>query len=214
MAKYILGKKLGMTQIFDDKGNAHPITLIEAGPTTVTQVLTEDKNGYNAVQLGFGQKKLDKPAAGHQKKFIKKDKKNFTPYHSVQGFAFLREFSGEDKKLKVGDILNVEQFEAGDKVVVRAITKGKGFQGVVKRWGFKGGPKSHGQKHTLRTPGSIGSAFPQRVLKGKKMAGRMGGDKKSILNLKIVYINRDKNLLGVRGAVPGNRGSYVEIYTR
>lgn len=205
MAKYILGKKLGMTQIFDDKGNVHPITLIEAGPVTVTQVLVKDKNGYDAVQVGFGKKKLNNPEHGHQKKFVKKDEK---------GFAFLREFSPEDKKLKTGDTLSVKQFEVGDRVTVRATTKGKGFQGVVKRWGFKGGPKSHGKKHTQRTPGSIGSAFPQRVLKGKKMAGRMGTNKKSILNLKIVYINKDKNLLGVRGAVPGNRGTYVEISTR
>ena len=202
---YILGKKLGMTQIFDDKGNVNPTTLIEAGPLTVTQILTKEKNGYDAIQVGFGQKKLNKPERGHQKKFIKKDGK---------GFAFLREVSGEDKKLKVGDTLNVERFKIGDKVVVRGYTKGKGFQGVVKRWGFKGGPKSHGQKHTLRTPGSIGSAFPQRVLKGLKMAGRMGVDKKSILNLKIVYIDKDKNLLGLKGAVPGNNGGYVEIFSR
>lgn len=205
MEKYILGKKLGMTQIFDDKGNVSPTTLIEAGPITVTQVLTKDKNGYNAIQVGFGQKKLNKPERGHQKKFVKKDGK---------GFAFLREVTLLDEKLKVGDTLNVEQFEIGDKVAIRGTSKGKGFQGVVKRWGFKGGPKTHGQKHTLRTPGSIGSAFPQRVLKGLKMAGRMGANKKSILNLKIVYIDRGKNLLGIKGAVPGNRGTYVEISSR
>ena len=198
MAKYILGKKLGMTQIFDDKGNVSPSTLIEAGPITVTQVLTKDKNGYDAIQVGFGQKKLNKPAAGHQKKIVKKDRKGSVSYQAVQGFAFLREVSDKDKKFKVGDILSVEQFEVGDKVSIRATTKGKGFQGVVKRWGFKGGPKTHGQKHTLRTPGSIGSAFPQRVLKGKKMAGRMGTDKKTILNLKVVYVDKGKNLLGVK----------------
>ena len=193
-----------MTQIFSEDGNVIPVTIIQAGPVTVTQVLVEDKNGYNAVQVGFGVKKLNKPEAGHQKKDADKGEK---------GFSFMREFLPEET-LKLGENLDVSQFETGERVSVRGITKGKGFQGVVKRWNFKGGPKSHGQKHTLRTPGSIGSAFPQRVIKGRKMAGRMGVNKKTVLNLKIAYIDKDKNLLGLKGAVPGNNGGYLEIFSR
>jgi len=195
-----------MTQVFDEKGHVNPVTLIEAGPVKVTQTLTQEKNNYAAVQVGFGKKKLNKPERGHLKEFVDKQDK---------GFAFVREFhTDEDSKLKKGDTLTVEQFEIGDKVSVRGITKGKGFQGVVKRWGFHGGPASHGGKHTLRTPGSIGSAFPQRVLKGLKMAGHMGTDTKTVLNLRVVYIDKEKNLLGVKGAVPGNRGGYVEVRKR
>jgi large subunit ribosomal protein L3 len=209
MKKFILGKKLGMTQIYDEDGNAVPTTLIEVGSVRVTQVLTKDKNKYSAVQVGFGSKKLNKPEIGHQKQIISKNKKN----KNIKGFAYLREFK-TDQELKVGDVLSVEQFEIGDKVLVRGITKGKGFQGVVKRHGFKGGPRSHGQKHTLRAPGSIGSAFPQRVLKGMRMAGRMGAERKTILNLKVVHIDKDNNLLCVKGAVPGNTGNYLEIIKR
>jgi len=194
-----------MTQIYDDKGNVVPVTLIDASGAAVTQVLKEDKQGYNAVQLGVGSKKLSKPQQGHVKDFAD-DKGN--------GFAFLREFHVEGGELKKGDKIAVDQFEIGDKVVVRGTTKGKGFQGVVKRWGFAGGPKTHGNKHTLRTPGSIGSAFPQRVFKGLKMAGHMGVDQKSVLNLKVAYIDKENNILGVKGAVPGNNGGYVEVVTR
>lgn len=201
--KYILGTKKGMTQIFDDNGRVVPVTLIQSGPLTVTQVLTKEKNGYDAIQLGFGQKKLNKPEYGHLKDFV--DEKG-------KGFAVLREFQVEEgSDVKKGDTLNVSQFQVGEKVTVRGTTKGKGFQGVVKRWGFAGGPATHGQKHTLRTPGSIGSAFPQRVLKGIKMAGHMGDRNKSILNLKIAYIDEKNSVIGVKGAVPGNKGGYVEI---
>jgi len=205
--KFLIGKKIGMTQIFDEKGNAIPVTVLKVDPVTVTQVLTEEKSGYNAVQVGYGSKKLNKPQAGHQKKVVDKNNK---------GFASLREFyPGQAyKELGVGSKLDVSQFEPGEKVVVRGVTKGKGFQGVVKRWNFAGGPKSHGQKHTLRTPGSIGSAFPQRVLKGLKMAGRMGSNKKTILNLKVAYVDKKENILALKGAVPGNKGGYVEIFNR
>lgn len=203
-----------MTQIFNEKGEVNPVTLIDVAHVKVTQILTKDKNGYDAIQIGIGRKKLNKPMRNHLKGFT--DKKG-------RGFAFLREFVierdafssvGDSKKFKKGDTMSVDQFELGDTVSVRGTTKGKGFQGVVKRWGFKGGPKSHGQKHTLRTPGSIGSAYPQRVLKGLKMAGHMGNKKKSILNLKIVYIDKKNSMLGVKGAVPGNRGGYLEITAR
>ncbi|MEX0877313.1 MAG: 50S ribosomal protein L3 [Candidatus Spechtbacterales bacterium] len=203
--KFIIGKKLGMTQIYDNNGNVVPVTLIDASGAAVTQVLKEDKQGYNAVQLGVGSKKLSKPEQGHIKDSVD-DKGN--------GFAFLREFHVEGGELKKGDKIVVDQFEVGDKVVVRGTTKGKGFQGVVKRWGFAGGNKTHGNKHTLRTPGSIGSAFPQRVFKGLKMAGHMGVDQKSVINLKVAYIDKENNILGVKGSVPGNNGSYVEVVTR
>ena len=195
-----------MTQIYDDKGKVVPVTLIDAKGVTVTQVLTDENNGYNAVQVGAGEKKLSKPMQGHLKEFTDK---------SGKGFAFLREFrTTEDAEFKKGDKLSVEQFELGDTVMVRGTAKGKGFQGVVKRWNFAGGPKTHGQKHTLRTPGSIGSAFPQRVLKGLKMAGHMGGHKKSVLNLKVAYIDKEDNIIGVKGSVPGNKGSYVEVIAK
>ncbi|MEX0870120.1 MAG: 50S ribosomal protein L3 [Candidatus Spechtbacterales bacterium] len=203
---FIVGKKIGMTQVFDESGKVQPVTLIDVDNTRVTKVITKDKNGYNAVQVGIGKKKLNKPMQGALKDFV--DEKG-------RGFAFLREFRVEDVEgFKAGDIITLDDFSIGDKVVVSGITKGKGFQGVVKRWGFKGGPKSHGQKHTLRTPGSIGSAFPQRVLKGLKMAGRMGGDRKSVINLKVAYIDKEKNIIGVKGAVPGHAGGYVEIVKR
>lgn len=201
---FILGKKLGMTQIFDEAGKAKPVTLIEAGPVIVTNILTKEKNSYNALQLGFGyKKKVKKSLQGQFKGFAKTDS---------EGFSFMKEFRIDDiQDLKKGEHLLVNQFVIGDKVAVRGITKGKGFQGVVKRWGFKGGPKTHGTKNTLRAPGSIGSAFPQHVFKGLKMAGHLGAQKKTISNLEVVYLNKEKNLLGVKGAVPGNVGGYLEI---
>lgn len=193
-----------MTQVFDDKGNAQPVTLLEAGPCVVTDVMTQERDGYVAVQLGFAEKKLNKPQAGHLKEFLN-DK-------SKKGFAVLKEFRIEDNEsVKKGDKVLVEQFEKGVKVSVRSKTKGKGFQGVVKRWGFAGGPASHGQKHSLRAPGSIGSAYPQHVMKGKKMAGRMGGKNQTTRNLKVIDVIKDKNILIVKGAVSGSNGTIVEI---
>ena len=205
MSKYILGKKIGMTQIFDENGNAKPVTIVEAGPVTVTKLIDEKKDGYSAVQVGFGVKRLNKPQQGQQKGFVSDKHK---------GFAFLKELKTPSQELKLGDKLSVSQFELNDEVVVRGTTKGRGFQGVVKRWGFHGGPKSHGQKHTLRAPGSIGSAFPQRVFKGLKMAGHMGVNKKSVINLRVAYIDEKNNLLGIVGSVPGTKGSMLEIIKR
>lgn len=201
--KFIIGKKVGMTQIFDEKGRVHPVTLIQAGPVTVTQLLDKGKSGYSAVQVGYGKKRLNKPERGHVKDFVGQDGK---------GFAVLREFK-PDSVLQIakGDTINVSQFTIGERVMVSGVTKSKGFQGVVKRWGFRGGPKTHGQKHSLRAPGSIGSTHPQRVLKGRRMAGRMGGVRHSALNLKVAYIGSKDNIIGVRGAVPGNKGAIVEI---
>lgn len=194
-----------MTQIYDENGKAQPATVLEAGPCTVTQVLDEEKNGYRAVQIGFGSKKLNKPQMGHVKEFASEKK----------GFSVLREFPLEnDAEMKKGDVVDVTSFAVGDVVSVRGTTKAKGFQGVVKRHGFAGGPASHGQKHSLRAPGSIGSAYPQRVVKGRRMAGRMGGVTQTTLGLRVIDVVPAKNLLVVRGAVPGNVGSYVEVEVR
>lgn len=203
--KYILGKKVGMTQIYDEQGKAQPVTVLEAGPCTVTQVLTPEANGYAAVQIGFGSKKLNKPQLGHLKDFAQKN----------SAFAMLREFPIEEgAELAKGETLDVTQFEVGDVVAVRGTSKAKGFQGVVKRHGFAGGPGSHGMKHSLRAPGSIGSAYPQRVMKGKRMAGHMGGVTHTTIGLRVVEVIPAQNLLLVRGAVPGSTGSYVEIQAR
>jgi len=199
--KFILGKKLGMSQVFDKEGRVVPVTLVKAGPCSVIQAKTKDKDGYQAVQVGFekiSSKKVKKPQKGH---FSKADSKRY--------FRYLREFKNSD--LKTGDKIDVSVFNVGDAVRVSGISKGKGFQGVVKRYGFKGGPASHGTKHTKRAPGSIGSAFPQRVFKGKKMAGRMGSERITVKGLKIVQVDEENNLLAIKGAVPGRKGTLLEI---
>jgi len=199
--KFILGKKIGMTQIFDDSNNVTPVTIVKAGPCFVIQVKNKKKDGYEAVQIGFEEikdKKVKKPQKGHFKK------------HGLEkNYRYLREFS--DNKLKSGDKIDVSLFNNGEIINVSGISKGKGFQGVVKRHGFKGSPASHGTKHTLRAPGSIGSAWPQRVFKGKKMAGRMGSDRVTVQGLEIVNIDKDNNLLAIKGAVPGKKGTLLEI---
>jgi large subunit ribosomal protein L3 len=199
--KFILGKKLGMSQIFNDQGKVIPVTLVEAGPCQVVQVRDLEKDGYQAVQIGFDpvkEKKVNKPQQGHFKKAgLKKN------------YRYLKEFKAEG--LKVGDKIEVTLFNPGEIVKVSGISKGKGFQGVVKRHGFAGFPATHGTKHGLRAPGSIGSAFPQRVFKGKKMAGRMGGDRVTVKGLEIVQVDKDNNLLAVKGALPGRKGTLLEI---
>jgi len=194
--KFILGKKLGMSQIFDKEGNQIPVTLVTAGPCKVVQIKTKEKDGYEAIQVGFEEIK--------SKKRIKKPL-------SHKPFKYLREFKGDISKYKVGDKINVSIFQEGDIVKISGISKGKGFQGVVKRWGFSGLPASHGTKHEARAPGSIGSRFPQRVIKGKKMPGRMGGERVTIKNLKVVKVDSENNLLAIKGAVPGRRGTLLEI---
>jgi large subunit ribosomal protein L3 len=191
----ILGKKLGMSQMFDKEGKIVPVTVIEAGPCFITQIKNDKKDGYQAVQIGF--EKLPP-------KKVKKSLKN-KPYR------WLREFETDISDYKVGDEINSNIFKEGDKVKVTGITKGKGFQGVVKRHGFSGGPATHGHRHVLRTPGSIGSAFPQKVFKGKKMPGRVGNSKKTISNLKIAAVDAEKNLIAVAGAVSGPNGGLLEI---
>src|SRR4030042_2894219 len=190
----IIGKKIGMTQVFRDNGKMEAVTLIEAGPCTITQVKTADKEGYNAVQLGFGQaKKLTKAEQGHIKELGK--------------FKHLREFKIADpKSVKVGDKIDVSVFQAGDVVKVAGISKGKGFAGVVKRYHFKGGPKTHGQSDRTRAPGAIGSTTtPGRVYKGKRMAGRMGNDQVKVKNLKVVTVDAENNILTDLGLVTGGR---------
>lgn len=193
--KFILGEKLGMSQIFDKQGNIVPVTIIKAGPCFVTQIKDKKKDSYKAIQIGF------KPL---KDKKVKKSQKN-KPYR------YLREFSNDVSKYKIGDKIDVNIFEEGDKIKVSGISKGKGFQGVVKRHGFSGGPATHGHRHVLRTPGSIGSAFPQKVFKGKKMPGRAGGKRTTIKNLKIAVIDKENNLLAINGAVSGSIGGLVEI---
>ena len=202
----ILGLKVGMTQIFDDSGLAIPVTVIKAGPCYVTQVKTEAKDGYNAVQLAFydaKEKRVTKPLKGHFEKA------------GVSSKRFLLEFDfGENHDLKIGDEVKVDILKEGRKVKISGTSKGKGFQGVVRRHHFKGGPKTHGQSDRLRAPGSVGqSSYPSRVFKGVRMAGRMGGKRKTLVNVKVVKVDAENNLLFLKGAVPGSRNSLVEIRT-
>ena len=195
MAKTIIGKKIGMTNLFDESGKVVPITVVEAGPCTVTQVKTKDKDGYDAIQVGFGDaKKQTKPQSGH----LKSAKVNS---------KILREFDialGED--LKVGDTITVDVFDVGDEVSVSGTSKGKGFAGTIKRHNFSRGPMTHGS-HNHRAPGSIGAGYPQHVLRGQKLPGQMGAAKNTVKDLKVVTIDPEKNLIAIRGAVPGpNKG--------
>jgi large subunit ribosomal protein L3 len=190
--KFILGTKIKMSQMFDEKGNVVPVTLIEAGPCKVLQIKTKEKDGYPAVQVGF-QKKTKK---------IKKNEKG-------KEFKYLREF--KNGEYKVGDEITVSIFQEGEKVKVSGISKGKGFQGGVKRWGFSGRGATHGVKHEHRTLGSVGMSFPERVIKGRKMPGRMGFERVTIKNLKIVKVDKENNLLVIKGAVPGRKGTLLEI---
>jgi large subunit ribosomal protein L3 len=199
--KFLLGTKVNMTQIFDEKGIVHPATVLKTGPMVVTQVKTVETDGYNAVQVGFGTraaKNINKAMKGHMKE---------------GNFMHLVEFRMDDvSAFKVGETVPLS-FAAGDMVTLSSISKGKGFQGTVKRHGFKGGPRSHGQKHSEREPGSIGGGGRDggRVAKGKRMAGRMGGDVITSKGLTLVGINAEANEVYVRGAVAGRRGTLVEI---
>ncbi len=188
-----------MSQIWkDDK--VFPITLVQAGPITITQIRTKEKDGYNAVQVGFEptKKSLNKPMKGHLK--------------DLGNFRYLKEFRVNKDEYKIGDALDIGQFQEGDKIKVSGINKGRGFQGVVKRHGFHGGPKTHGQKNRLRAPGSIGATAPQRVMPHRKLPGRMGQERNTIKNLEVVNIDKEKNILAVKGAVPGVKGTLLEIY--
>lgn len=187
-----------MSQIFDSTGKVTPVTVIEAGPCFVVQMKNEESDGYNSVQLGFEKLKESK---------IKKSKKS-KPYKIIKEFK-IEESAMKD--LEIGSEVKVDAFEEGDKVKIAGQSKGKGFQGVVKRHGFSGGPASHGHRHVLRTPGSVGSAFPQRVIKGRKMAGHAGADRVTTTGLEIIKVDSKNNLLLVRGAVPGPNKGILEI---
>ena len=198
----LIGKKIGMTSIFDENGKNMPCTVIECGPCVVTQVRTMEVDGYEALQLGFDDKKTaTKAAQGHFKKAGTVAKRK------------VAEFKGFDEEVKLGDTITVEHFAEGEFVDVAATSKGKGFQGVVKRHGFAGvGQATHGQHNRLRAPGSIGAAsYPARVFKGMKMAGRMGGDTVKVQNLRVLKVVAEKNLLVVKGCVPGHKNAYVII---
>lgn len=197
----ILGKKLGMTQVFDESGRMWPVTVVEAGPCCVIQVKTRGKDGYEAVKIGFSEvkkaKNLNKPLGGIFKKV------------GTNPYKILKEFPMGD--LKVGEMLTVERFKKGDVISISGVSKGKGFQGVMKRHNYAGGPGSHGSMFN-RAPGSIGaSSFPSRVWKNKGMPGHMGSERVTVKNLKIVDVKTDQNLLLIFGAVPGSPGTYLEI---
>jgi large subunit ribosomal protein L3 len=203
MLKGLIGKKIGMTQIFDENGAAVPVTIIEAGPCFVTQVRTPSKEGYSSVQLGFDEvkpKRISGGELGHLKK------------SNIPPLRFIREFAVKDPQVTVGDQVKVDLFATGDSVDVIGTSKGKGFAGAVKRYHFRGGPATHGQSDRERAPGSRGSGTtPGRVYKGAKGAGHMGNDRVTAQNLKVVLVDVERNLIGVRGAVPGSRNGLVMV---
>ena len=196
----IIGTKIGMTQIIGDDGIVTPVTILQADPSTVTQIKTVETDGYNAVQLGYGQgKNLSKSVSGHVKAA------GITP-------KVLKEFRMDTlPDLKVGDKISVESFKLGDKVEVTGISKGKGYAGTVKRWNFNESRNTHGFKGDIRKVGSIGSMYPQKVFKGKKMPGRMGHDQVTVKNLVVAYIDAENNLIGLKGAVPGPKKGIVTV---
>ncbi|MFA7285839.1 MAG: 50S ribosomal protein L3 [Candidatus Paceibacterota bacterium] len=203
--KFILGTKENMTEYFTEDGVVTPVTIIQAAPVIVTQVKTKESDGYNAIQVGFGEKKaknLSKAVKGHLKE--------------LGNFRHIKEFrTDKATEYKVGDSINAADiFAIGDKVQVSGTSKGKGFQGVVKRHGFAGGPRTHGQKHSEREAGSIGGGLRTHVPKGMRMAGRMGSDRITQKNLKVVFLDKENNLLLIKGAIPGVRGSLVEIISK
>jgi large subunit ribosomal protein L3 len=200
MVNGIIGRKLGMTQVFRDNGEAEAVTVVAAGPCTVVQVKTGAKDGYSAAQLGFGEtKKLKSTQKGHLKE--------------LGNFRYLREFRLADtEEVKVGDRVDVSLFQSGDLVDIAGVSKGKGFAGVVKRYNFAGGPKTHGQSDRHRAPGSIGaSASPGRVLKGRHMPGHMGNERVTVRNLEVIQTDTERNMLLVRGAVPGSKNGLLLI---
>ena len=233
--KFVLGLKFGMSQIFDEKGNRIPVTLIEVGPCEVTQIKTKEKDSYRAIQVGFKKiekpKKIKKPMKGKEFKYlrefriVKEDKSSFPPFAVAQvgdeakasssPFAVAQvgdEAKASSSPFAVAQVIDVSIFKTGDIVKVSGLSKGKGFAGAVKRWGFKGRLSvTHGTKHELRTLGSVGSSFPERVTKGRKMAGRMGFERVTVKNLKVVKVDKENNILAVKGAVPGRKGTLLEI---
>lgn len=201
--KFLLGRKIGMTRVYTEEGQICPVTVIQVGPCVVTQVKTTETDGYAALQVGFGMRKhATKAIAGHLAKADQKSAAKITEYrvHDVAELA----------DLAPGKVLDVSVFELGDKVNVSALSKGKGFQGVIKRHGFAGGPETHGSSFH-RAPGAIGGRWPQRVVKGKRMAGQMGHTRVTVKGLSIIKIDAENSLLAVSGAIPGPRRGIVEI---
>lgn len=200
--KFLLGTKEYMTQIFDEEGLVHPVTVVKAGPVVVTQIKTDDRDGYSAVQVGYGDRKeknINKAQLGQMK---------------GGKYMYLREAvlpSKEAGSVSVGDSFDVALFEKGDKVTTSSISKGKGFQGVVKRHGFAGGRRTHGQKHSEREPGSIGSTGPQRVFKGTRMGGRMGTDRVTEKGVEVIAVDKEKGEIYLKGGISGRKGTLVEI---
>ncbi|MFA6257991.1 MAG: 50S ribosomal protein L3 [Candidatus Paceibacterota bacterium] len=203
--KFILGTKENMAEYFSEDGTVFPVTIVTAGPVTVTRIFEKSKDGYDSVQVGFGiQKKerVTKGSAGAMKGSFYKTLKEFRLKPTDKASA------------KEGDVIDVGAFVQGDKIEVTSVSKGKGFQGVVKRHGFAGGPRSHGQKHSEREPGSIGGGLRTHVPKGMRMAGRMGSDRIMQKNLKVVFVDKENNLMLIKGAIAGRKGTLVEIVQR
>ncbi len=203
--KFLLGTKKEMTQLFDEQGRVFPATIVSAGPLVVTQIKTPDRDGYSAIQVAYGEQKkerLSKALIGH--------------FKDRGSFRHVREFRSEGVETmpSVGDKIDVTVFAPGDEVKVSGLSKGKGFQGVVKRHGFAGGRRTHGQKHSEREPGAIGGSGGRaggRVVKGMRMAGRMGGDRVTVRHLKVLKVDEKENLIFISGAIPGRRGTLVEV---
>lgn len=208
--KFILGTKEYMTQVFDEAGVAYPVTVVSAGPVTVTQIKNTEKDGYTAVQFAYGSKK-DSRTAKAQKGHVKAAAEKNPDLKNPSVFREMHVSADELSKFAVGDVIGSDVFAEGDTVHIVSVSKSKGFAGVVKRHGFKGGPRSHGQKHSERAPGSLGMAGVQRVFKGMRMAGRMGGDQVLVKNLKVVKRDADTGQLYIKGAIPGRKGTLVTI---
>ena len=204
--KFILGTKVNMTEYFAEDGKMYPATIVTAGPIVVTQMKTKEVDGYSAVQVGYGTRRASRVSAALKGHFG--DKGLFS---EVREFRMSPE---EMASMKSGDTITSETFAVGDVVAVSGTSKGKGFQGVIKRYNFKGGPRSHGQKHSERAPGSIGGGLRNRVPKGMRMGGRMGSDRITVRNLKVLAVDPETNTLLISGAVPGRRGTMLEIVTK
>ncbi|MCP4023303.1 MAG: 50S ribosomal protein L3 [Desulfobacteraceae bacterium] len=203
MSTSLLGKKIGMTSVFSSDGRLVPVTVLQVGPCVVTQVKTVETDGYNALQMGFEEKsmeKVTKPLAGHFKKA------------SDKGFKHLREFRSDSvEDVELGTTIGIDTFSVGDKITISGISKGRGFQGTIKRHGFSRGPETHGNRNH-RKPGSVGnSAWPGKIIKGKKMPGHMGVDRNTVKNLTVIDIKQDENILLVKGAVPGSKTGIIEV---
>jgi large subunit ribosomal protein L3 len=203
--KFILGTKENMAEYFSENGNVVPVTIVSVPPATVTRIFEKAKDGYDSVQVGFGTQKkerVSKSSAGAMKGAFYKTLKEF------------RLKPSDKSDVKEGDVIDVSTFTSGEKISVASVSKGKGFQGVVKRHGFHGGPRSHGQKHSEREPGSIGGGLRTHVPKGMRMAGRMGSDRIFQKNLEVVFVDKENNLMFIKGAIAGRRGTLVEIVQR